>query len=213
MSSDSDSSSAGSVADSAQRALATQEAGDDDPPQPLLLTVAARTPKWAWAPDETVLRNVAGAITKTLDDNVSGEAAIVLSDDIHVGQLNLAHRGQAAPTNVLSYPAAEPGLGCDDGDKDYLGDVILANETIGREAAEAGICLRHHTIHLIVHGVLHLLGFTHDDDTNAQIMERAEIAILAQLGIPDPYAGSALQSSWSLLETDPAPVVRTDGQS
>ena len=111
-------------------------------------------------------------------------ATVVLSDDAHVAALNREHRGGDGATNVLSYPAV---LGPEDEGEHYLGDVILAHETIVREASELDIPFRAHLMHLTVHGVLHLVGFDHDDNEAARRMERIEVDVLSRLGIPDPY--------------------------
>ena len=101
--------------------------------------------------------------------------------------LNATYRGKDAPTNVLSFPFQTPPGGVPE-DAPYLGDVMLAAETIGREAAEGGIAPTAHLQHLVVHGLLHLLGFDHTTDVEAEQMERIEVEILATLGIADPYA-------------------------
>ena len=111
-----------------------------------------------------------------------GHVTIVLSDDAEVQTLNHHYRKKDKPTNVLSFPD-----GSAHGGFISLGDIILAYETIAREADEQGKTLSHHTQHLVVHGVLHLLGFDHEDDNDAQAMERWEIRILAGLSIANPY--------------------------
>ena len=105
-------------------------------------------------------------------------------------RLNLAYRGKDAPTNVLSFPFQRPPGTAGDADA-YLGDVVLAAETVRREAAERGIEPTHHLQHLVVHGLLHLLGYDHETDAAAEDMEGLETEILATIGIADPYAASA----------------------
>jgi len=112
--------------------------------------------------------------------------AIAFADDDHVRALNRDFRGKDKPTNVLSFPA--PPEATPPGGPAFLGDVVLARETITREAAEAGIPLEAHLVHLTVHGFLHLLGYDHQDDDDAERMEHLETAILADLGLPDPHA-------------------------
>ena len=114
------------------------------------------------------------------------EISVVLSDDEHVRELNKHHRGMDKPTNVLSFPAARTKT--PSGAPRILGDIVLALETVEREAAEESKPLENHISHLVVHGVLHLLGYDHEDDEEAEMMEERERQILTKLGIPDPYA-------------------------
>jgi len=111
------------------------------------------------------------------------EVTLVLTDDKEMQELNSTWRGKDAPTNVLSFPleeeVSEPGL---------LGDVVLAYETTLKEAREANLALADHVSHLVVHGVLHLVGFDHEEDEEAERMENLERTALASIGIADPYA-------------------------
>jgi probable rRNA maturation factor len=111
------------------------------------------------------------------------EVSILLTDDAEMRALNRTWRGKDASTNVLSFPAGDdlnkPGL---------LGDVALAYETTRKEAEATGIALSDHAAHLVVHGVLHLLGFDHLEEDEAERMETLERQALASLGIADPYA-------------------------
>jgi probable rRNA maturation factor len=118
------------------------------------------------------------------------EACVVLADDALLRSLNRDYRGKDAPTNVLSFPfqALPAGDSNGGGEPRQLGDVVLAAETVLSEAAEQGIAPVHHLQHLVVHGLLHLLGFDHDTDASADDMERLEAEILATLGIANPYA-------------------------
>lgn len=110
----------------------------------------------------------------------AGVVTISLADDETVADLNQRFRGKAGPTNVLSFPATESA-------RPFLGDVILAYGVCAREAGEQGKPLSDHLQHLVVHGVLHLLGYDHLDDAEAQDMESRERMLLAKLGLKDPY--------------------------
>ena len=112
------------------------------------------------------------------------EVAVLLADDAHVQAVNKEWRGLDKPTNVLSFPAAPPDR---IGRSPILGDLILAFETCAREAEHDGKALADHVSHLVVHGVLHLLGYDHLTEAEAEEMEGLEIEVLAGLGIPDPY--------------------------
>ncbi len=113
---------------------------------------------------------------------------IVFGDDALLRRLNRDFRGIDKPTNVLSFAGRTAGTRGAEGE---LGDVILARETVAAEAAAQGKTMADHTSHLIVHGVLHLLGHDHERTTEAARMEAIEVAVLAGLGIGDPYAGAA----------------------
>jgi len=115
---------------------------------------------------------------------------VVLGDDALVRALNGTYRGKDKPTNVLSFPFQVPPGGVRDG---TLGDVVLAVETVAREATERRVQPVHHLQHLVVHGLLHLLGFEHATDSEAEDMERLESEILAMLGIADPYASAGVE--------------------
>ena len=103
---------------------------------------------------------------------------VALSNDREVRKLNARDRGKNKPTNVLSYPS---------GEKSFLGDVVLARQTVWREARQQGKTPSAHVSHLVVHGTLHLLGYDHENDSDAERMERLERRILARMGIADPY--------------------------
>lgn len=127
------------------------------------------------------------------------EVSVLACDDARIRTLNAGFRGKDKPTNVLSWPAWDlspeapgalpepPEAGTPD-DPEPLGDIALAYETCAREADEQGKTLDAHVTHLLVHSTLHLLGYDHETEEDAQLMEKTEIAVLAQLGIADPYA-------------------------
>lgn len=106
-----------------------------------------------------------------------GMISVVLADDAFVHELNHQYRGKDKPTNVLSFP----------GEGEELGDIVLAFETLKREAKEQKKSFRAHCAHLVVHGVLHLLGHDHENDKDATRMEAQEVAVLAKLGFSNPY--------------------------
>lgn len=120
------------------------------------------------------------------------ELSVRLADDDEVRSLNKQYRGKDKATNVLSFPMIQPDLldtvtqNSDDGEV-LLGDIVLAHGVCTAEAVEKGVSLADHATHLIVHGTLHLLGYDHHGEGEAEAMESAEIAVLAGLGIADPY--------------------------
>jgi probable rRNA maturation factor len=110
------------------------------------------------------------------------ELAIVLTDDSAIRQLNRLWRGIDTATNVLSFPSKQTA-----DEPAHLGDIVLAHQTIAREARAEGKPFAHHLAHLVVHGFLHLIGYDHDKDADAESMEQTERKILRRLNIPDPY--------------------------
>jgi len=122
-----------------------------------------------------------------------GALTLVLSRDDEVRALNRQFRGADKPTNVLSFPA-DPTMP-EPGEPPYLGDVILARETLARESTALGKSFLDHATHLAIHGVLHLLGHTHEAEEDAARMEALEVAALARLGVPDPYVEATLAST------------------
>jgi probable rRNA maturation factor len=136
----------------------------------------------------TVIKAVTAAATMTRKTRV--ELSVVLTGDRAIRTLNRDWRGFDKPTNVLSFPALPqprrraPAL---------LGDVVIAYETVAREAKTDGKPFLHHLSHLAVHGFLHLIGYDHQQNQQAEAMERLERRVLARLKVPDPYAGAPAQ--------------------
>lgn len=143
-------------------------------------------------PDEKELTQLvelaAGAAFAEIGSAWSGqsELSIVFSDDAHIRELNAGWRGKDKPTNVLSFPAFPISGGGPL--PPMLGDIVLAAETVAREAGLEEKLLQNHISHLVIHGLLHLLGYDHETDAEAEEMEAVERAALARLAIPDPYA-------------------------
>ena len=130
-----------------------------------------------WADCSAIAGVAVASVAAELDGPRVGELSLVLSDDAQVRILNRDYRGLDKPTNVLSFPQVG----------ELLGDIILARETVAKEAAEKGASFEAHLTHLIMHGWLHLQGFDHETEAAAAEMESIEIAALARLGIDNPY--------------------------
>lgn len=154
----------------------------------MIVSIDVEDQAWQALPD---LEALAGdCISAALDGaGVPGqrlEVAVLFTDDASVAEINSEWRGKAKPTNVLSFPTPAD-MPVPEGEPRPLGDIVLAFGVIGREAEEQGKTLHAHTAHLIVHGTLHLLGYDHETDGEAEEMEALETSILKGLGIPDPY--------------------------
>ena len=158
-----------------------------------VLVVADR---WRAEPDpETVIHRAIAAAAEFVHaesgeaDSGEAELAVMLTDDAGIRTLNSNWRGIDKPTNVLSFPALQPtGSGGPDQAPRMLGDITIAYETTRKEADDEQKPFDHHLSHLAVHGFLHLMGYDHETDDDAEAMEGLEQEILAQLGIPNPYA-------------------------
>lgn len=149
---------------------------------------------WPAATDwENLAERAVAALSQVAPElgNQRLSASILFADDAEVHVLNREWRGKDKATNVLSFPMLEREDLLDlapDGPPELLGDIALALETCGREAAEKGLSLDQHATHLIIHGLLHLAGHDHEiSPQDARIMEQLEIKALALLGIADPY--------------------------
>jgi probable rRNA maturation factor len=148
------------------------------------IEIATQSTAWEKLPGaEALVRRAVEAALR--DEQINdGEIGIVLADDARMRSLNKSFRATDKATNVLAFPAPKHH---GDGPRP-LGDIVLAYETLVREAEAEGKTAEHHLAHLAVHGTLHLLGFDHIEDKDADAMEARERAILAKLGVPDPYA-------------------------
>ncbi len=139
--------------------------------------------------DAVIQRAVAAAAEIVNADIGETEIAVMLTDDAGIRTLNSNWRGIDKPTNVLSFPALpQASSGGPDDAPRMLGDIAIAYQTTRKEADDEQKPFDHHLSHLAVHGFLHLIGYDHEKDDDAEAMETLEQAILAQLGIPDPYA-------------------------
>ena len=129
---------------------------------------------------------IAGAVAATKIKLAKGaEVSLLLCDDARIREINREWRGLDKPTNVLSFPAAPRALLAK---SPAVGDIAIAYETVAREAVDEGKTFRDHYMHMVAHGFLHLLGYDHETDAEAEEMEGLEISILSALGVADPYA-------------------------
>jgi probable rRNA maturation factor len=164
----------------------------DVPSATLEVEIVRHGRAWAGQVTDAALKRAAQAALRSIGSSLSPGAyqvTLVLTDDGEMRNLNRTWRGKDVPTNVLSFPSGEVGP------PGFLGDVLLALETVRKEAREQNLRLEDHSAHLVVHGVLHLLGFDHIDDEEAERMEELERAALASLGVADPYAEESVTRS------------------
>ena len=160
------------------------------PAPPIAVEIVVLDPTWLQALPRAraIVRRAAsaalGASGRRLP-KAGAQIVVALADDAELRRLNRAHRNTDKPTNVLSYPADEPPAR---GAPLILGDIALARATVLREARAQGKRPADHLAHLVVHGTLHLLGYDHQEDGEAERMEALEARVLAGLGIADPYA-------------------------
>jgi probable rRNA maturation factor len=155
----------------------------------LAVDILIESEAWKTLPEaEDVARRAISFAAASTDETRcrNAELSLLFCDDATIAVLNGQWRGQEKPTNVLSFPA--PPLHGAPGGKAPLGDIAIAYETLVREAAEGGRTASAHLAHLVVHGFLHLVGYDHQVDDEAERMERLERDILARVGVADPYA-------------------------
>ena len=173
---------------------AVPEVEAEPPPSGALeLTVDIVGLEGGWLFLESVEKRVLAAAQavarhRAVRQQLPAEVCIALASDVEVEALNRGWRGKDRSTNILSFPA--PPYPAQGGSPPFLGDVILARETVLAEADEQGIAPPAHIQHLVVHGLLHLLGFDHETEGMALEMEAMETEILASIGVADPYAMS-----------------------
>jgi probable rRNA maturation factor len=162
----------------------------------MLTDTLIEDPRWNEIDLTALAEHAAVATLIHLDlDPSDWEIAVLACDDARIATLNTEFRGKPTPTNVLSWPSEERGSDKPGarpappmpGPDPELGDIAIAYDTCAHEAEAAGKPFAHHATHLIVHATLHLLGYDHIDDADAEIMEATEVAILNALGLPDPY--------------------------
>ena len=166
----------------------------------MCVDIILEDPRWGAADLVGLAQNAARATLVHLGlDPGAFEISLLGCDDARIAVLNADFRGKPQPTNVLSWPETDlsteadgdtpalPGPAVHGAGDAELGDIAIAYETCAREAAEQGKPLGDHVTHLIVHGVLHLLGYDHIRDKDATLMEAIEVAILGKLGVDDPY--------------------------
>ena len=162
----------------------------------MIVDVNCEDARWNELGLETLANTAARATLGHLGHDADAfEIALLGCDDVRIAELNADFREKAAATNVLSWPSAERGASVA-GDSplspelpydEELGDIAIAYETCKREADDQNKDFSDHVTHLLVHGVLHLLGFDHIRDSDATLMERIEVEILGKMGIPNPY--------------------------
>jgi probable rRNA maturation factor len=149
------------------------------------IDVVVESELWERVPQaQPAIARAAAEVARTLVLREGDEVGVTLTDDAVMAELNGRWRNKAKATNVLSFPSPPPPV---PGTPRFLGDIVLAFETIEREAREEDKAFEAHLSHLTVHGLLHLLGFDHEEDDDAEAMEALETRILAGLGIADPY--------------------------
>lgn len=149
--------------------------------------------RWTTLDIETIADAAAAAALQTANIGSEHEVCVMGCNDARITELNSAFREKPTATNVLSWPSFELSSGVDGGvpssppDGESLGDIAIAFETCAREAADKNVTMKAHVTHLIVHGCLHLLGYDHETDKDATVMEKLEVKALASMGLDNPY--------------------------
>lgn len=171
---------------SSQDPAASAEDPASSPSQWLTVEIVDDAGDWSgFGPVESLVEAAVIALARNpaLSGHGQSEAVVALSDDANVRSLNATYRGMDKPTNVLSFPSGQGPRG----GVISLGDIVLSAETLAREASDQSIPLPHHFQHLVVHGLLHLLGYDHETEAEAVEMEALETHILSTLNIENPY--------------------------
>ena len=151
---------------------------------PLQIDIQMQSPLWDAQPlAAQTIRAAIGAAASILS-TAGGEVSIVLTNDSAIRDLNRGWRGIDKPTNVLSFPVSSQTIS---GETRLLGDIVIAYETLERECDDENRIFLHHLAHLAVHGFLHLIGYDHQTDVQAEEMEGLESKIMMRLNLPDPY--------------------------
>ena len=150
----------------------------------MTITILTHDARWKGL-GPTVKRGVEAVLAKQKVKKAA--LTVLLTNDAEMKALNAQYRGKNKPTNVLSFVNGAEEMDARGKTIKNLGDIAMAYETISREAGEQGKALKHHISHLAVHGTLHLLGYDHEVEAEAKAMENVEIAILARMGIANPY--------------------------
>lgn len=176
-----------------QVAPVSEPTSQADPALPEDFTIDLSIEAGAWGDEDALVRLCSRAVAVTLASGLeivpNSELSVVLTDDTAIQVLNRNWRDKDKPTNVLSFPGSDPEGECYG---PLLGDIVVAHETVMREAEEMGIEFPAHLSHLFVHGLLHLFDYDHLDEEEAEVMETKERQIMASLGYEDPYADRPL---------------------
>ncbi|MCK4860942.1 MAG: rRNA maturation RNase YbeY [Rhodobacteraceae bacterium] len=158
-----------------------------------LVDLVIEDERWAALDMNALAEQAAGAALNVAGITPDYEICIMACDDARISELNSQFREKPTATNVLSWPAFELSPEVEGGQPtpppsaESLGDIAIAYETCAREAVEMGITMQAHVVHLVVHGCLHLLGYDHETDKDATLMEKLEVKALASMGVDNPY--------------------------